>query len=482
MRDFQVPIQERKDKDFILTTFEELYLAAPILKAIDECGHNEPTPVQAEAIPKTLSGCDLLASAQTGTGKTAAFVLPALQRLASLPADYERGLRVLVVTPTRELATQITKDARTYAKYLNVHTVAIFGGMPDGDQLRALAQLPDMVVATPGRLIDFIWRGKIDLSRVEMLVLDEADRMLDMGFISDVEFIADAMPENCQTLLFAATMGEATTKLAQQFMKNPERVEIAPGQITHERIEQRLHMADSLQHKNHLLRRLCEDSSVTRAIIFSATKRETEKLARELSAQGYAAAALHSDMSQAARNRTIADMHRGKIRLLAATDVAARGLHITGVSHVINFDLPRSAEDYVNRIGRTGRAGESGIAISFASQADLPYLDRIQRYLGENLSVQILPGLEPKGYSVKGNGAARGNRKTRGAESGNGKKRSISENDPSKFKKGAVSSGEQPERGKSRTAEQDKPMEKVVVNSGQINLFGIRRPEKKISA
>jgi superfamily II DNA/RNA helicase len=241
-------------------------------------------------------------------------------------------------------------------------------------------------------------------------------------------------------------------------------------------------MADSLQHKNHLLRRLCEDSSVTRAIIFSATKRETEKLARELSAQGYAAAALHSDMSQAARNRTIADMHRGRIRLLAATDVAARGLHITGVSHVINFDLPRSAEDYVNRIGRTGRAGESGIAISFASQADLPYLDRIQRYLGENLSVQVLPGLEPKGYSVKGNGAAKTDRKARGAESGNRRKKSISGNGPSKFKKGAGSSGEQPERGKSRTAEQNKPVEKIIVNSGQINLFGIRRPEKKISA
>jgi superfamily II DNA/RNA helicase len=300
-----------------------------------------------------------------------------------------------VMTPTRELADQITRVARDYGKYLDVHSVAIVGGMPFGDQIRALSQMPDMIVGTPGRLIDHIWRGRIDLSQVELLVVDEADRMFEMGFIGDVEFISEAMPENCQTLLFAATMGDATAKLAQKYMKSPERVEVAPGKITHDRIEQRLHLADSVQHKHRLLDQLCTDTTVTRAIIFSATKRGADSLARTLNTQGHPAAALHADMIQSARNRTIMEMRRGKIRLLVATDVAARGLDIDGISHVINFDLPRSAEDYVNRIGRTGRAGAAGIAISFASRGDLPYLDRIEGYLGHNLAVQVIPGLEP---------------------------------------------------------------------------------------
>lgn len=405
--------------------FEELKLAPPILKALDRCGHREPTPVQAKAIPTILSGHDLIASAQTGTGKTAAFVLPALHRLHADSRERKPGPRVLVLAPTRELATQTTEVARTYGKYLNVHCLAIYGGMPFGDQVRALAQGPEMIVATPGRLIDFIWRGRIDLAHVETLVLDEADRMLEMGFIEDVEFILDAVPRECQSLLFAATMNDATDTLGRKFLKDPARVEIAPGQITHERIEQRLHMTDGLQHKNRLLRHLCEDRTMTRAIIFSATKRDADSLAHELSTQGHAAAALHADMSQTARNRTIGNMRRGKIRLLVATDVAARGLDIRGISHVINFDLPRSAEDYVNRIGRTGRAGEAGIAISFASRADLPYLDRIERYVGQSLPIQVIPGLEPEHPIRRSRGDARSVRPT-GGNGGRGK-RSTSE-------------------------------------------------------
>jgi len=377
-------------------SFEELQLAPPILKALTQCGHHRPTPVQAEAIPKALAGRDLIASAQTGTGKTAAFVLPALQRLSAASPERKRCSRVLVLTPTRELADQISQASRTYGKYLkNFKSVAIFGGMPFKEQIMALSRSPEMIIATPGRLLDHMSRKLIDLSHLEMFILDEADRMLDMGFIEDVERISAAVPDDCQTLLFAATLGSATAKLAQSVTKDPERVAVAPGKITHDTIEQRLHVADNLQHKNRLLQHLCADSAVTKAIIFSATKRDANTLAGDLNRQGHAAAALHGDMTQNARNRTMVNMHRGKIKLLVATDVAARGLDITGISHVINFDLPRSAEDYVNRIGRTGRNGESGIAISLASQAELAYLDRIERYIGQALIMRVIPGLEP---------------------------------------------------------------------------------------
>lgn len=399
-------------------TFDNLHLAPPLLKALARCGHQNPTPVQQQAIPKVLAGHDIIASANTGTGKTAAFVLPALQRLSTDDRS-QKGLRALVLTPTRELATQIAQVTRDYGRYLKVNSIAIYGGMPFGDQIRALSQSPDMIIATPGRLIDHIWRGRISLSGVEILVLDEADRMLDMGFIDDIEFISDAMPEGCQRLLFAATMGTAAARLAGKFMTNPERVEVAPGRVTLDKIEQRMHMADGLQHKNKLLRHLCADPLVTRAIVFSATKRDTDVLARELRTEGHAVGALHGDMTQSARNITMANMRRGKIKILVATDVAARGIDINNITHVINFDLPRSPEDYVNRIGRTGRAEESGIAISLVSRADFPYLDRIERYIGRNLELQVIPGLEPAsgtGRSARSKPASRG---TKGRAPGN---------------------------------------------------------------
>ncbi len=375
-------------------TFEDLKLAAPILKAIAQCGHTHPTPIQERAIPCVCAGRDLIASAQTGTGKTAAFVLPALHQLATNPVR-RGGPKVLVLTPTRELADQISQATRLYGKFLRIKSTSIFGGMPFAGQIRALSQSPEIIIATPGRMLDHMDRGRIDLSQLQMFILDEADRMLDMGFSEDVERISNAVPSNCQTLLFAATLGNTTTKLALKLLKDPERVEIQPGRITHDKIEQRLHVADNLQHKNRLLKHLCEDSTVTRAIIFSATKRDADHLAVALKDLGYPAAALHGDMSQSARNRTMLNMRHGRIRLLVATDVAARGIDVTGISHVINFDLPKYAEDYVHRIGRTGRAGDSGIAISFASRSDLPYLTRIERYLGKALPIHTIPGLEP---------------------------------------------------------------------------------------
>jgi superfamily II DNA/RNA helicase len=376
-------------------TFAELQLAPPILKALADRGYSAPTPIQAQAIPKVLSGCDLIASAQTGTGKTAAFTLPALQRLGAPRAAKARGPRILVLTPTRELANQVTDAVRAYGKYLRIRSATILGGMPYAEQLRLLSQPLDLVVATPGRLNDHLERGRINLSGLELLVLDEADRMLDMGFIEDVERIAAAARPERQTLLFSATLDARIEKLARGLLKDPEMVLISEKQSINEQIEQRLLVADDLRHKERLLHHLIENDDITRAIIFSATKRDADTLARDLQNLGHPAAALHGDMKQHARNRTIADMRKGKVRLLVATDVAARGLDVRGISHVINFDLPKFAEDYIHRIGRTGRAGASGIAISFASSGEYDALRRIERFTGNPLPLHVIEGLEP---------------------------------------------------------------------------------------
>ncbi|UFS71972.1 DEAD/DEAH box helicase [Geomonas sp. RF6] len=376
-------------------SFETLNLAQPILKAIAARGYTDPTPIQEQAIPLALAGKDLIGTAQTGTGKTAAFVLPALQRLLVPSTARGKGPRILVLTPTRELANQVTDAVRAYGKFMRVRSGAILGGMPYREQLALLSAPVDLIVATPGRLIDHLERGRMNLSRLELLVLDEADRMLDMGFSEDVDKIAAAAPEARQTMLFTATMDDAMAKLAKRLLTEPERIDVAPQQITKPQIEQRLHVTDDIRHKNRLLQHLISDINLTKAIIFSATKTGADQLAMELYSQGHAAAALHGDMSQGARNRTIVNMRRGKVRLLVATDVAARGLDVSGISHVINFDLPKFAEDYVHRIGRTGRAGASGVAISFCSFNEVAYLDRIEKYTGESLPHHVIPGLEP---------------------------------------------------------------------------------------
>jgi len=378
-------------------SFETLNLHPLIIKAINEAGYTTPTPIQEQAIPELLSGHDVMASAQTGTGKTAAFMLPALHQLATPPKVRSRGPRVLILTPTRELALQVSEAASKYGRHLpRTKVVSILGGMPYPVQNKLLSQPVDILVATPGRLLDHIQRGRIDFSRLEMLVLDEADRMLDMGFIDDVEKIASATPATRQTLLFSATLDSAIDKIAARLLKTPKRIQVATQRARLENIEQRLHYVDNLSHKNRLLGHVLQDETLKQAIVFTATKRDADTLADNLSTQGYDAAALHGDMNQRERTRTLTKLRRGGLQILVATDVAARGIDVTDITHVINFDLPKFAEDYVHRIGRTGRAGASGIAVSFASGNDRIHLKRIENFTGQSITSHVVPGMEPR--------------------------------------------------------------------------------------
>ena len=389
-------------------SFESLGLNPSILKAVVDSGYTEATPIQTEAIPLILAGHDLLASAQTGTGKTAAFILPALEKLNAPSPSTARGPRILVLTPTRELALQVTAAAEKYSKQMRrVKVVSVLGGMPYPVQNKLLSQPYDILVATPGRLIDHIERGRIEFGRLEMLILDEADRMLDMGFFEDVERIASATPATRQTVMFSATFEGNIARLATELLKTPKRIEIAHQQAKHENITQHMHFVDDLAHKNRVLTHIINDVDINQAIIFTATKRDADSIADDLQAAGHKVAALHGDMHQGARNRTITQMRHGNIRLLVATDVAARGLDVPGITHVINYDLPKNPEDYVHRIGRTGRAGATGIAVSLASPRDAMQLKRIERFTGQLIPVQVIEGLEPR---LKPRSAAPGGR------------------------------------------------------------------------
>jgi len=378
-------------------SFELLNLNPAILQALAAAGYTQPTAVQARAIPDAIAGRDLMVSAPTGTGKTAAFVLPALQKLATPSTKPGRGPRVLVLTPTRELALQVTTAVEKYCKFLRrMRTGTVLGGMPYLKQRRLLEQPLDILVATPGRLIDFMQQGKVDFSRLDMLVLDEADRMLDMGFIKPVESIAAATPVTRQTLMFSATLDGGIAQLGKRLLRDAQLIEVSGPRVRHENIEQRLHHVDDGGHKSRLLDHLLRDTAIDQAIVFTATKRGADRLAVRLTDDGHSAAALHGNMNQNQRNRTLARMRSGNVRVLVATDVAARGIDVTSISHVINYDLPKVAEDYVHRIGRTGRAGASGIAISFAGPEDGRELKQIERYTGHAIAAHVVEGLEPK--------------------------------------------------------------------------------------
>jgi len=378
-------------------SFAELGLDPFILKALEKAGYTEPTPVQAEAIPLALANHDLLVSAQTGSGKTAAFMLPSLSRLAEPAHVSGTGPRVLVLTPTRELAQQVEQAARTYGKELRrMRTVSLVGGAPYGLQLKMLSQSVDVVVATPGRLMDHMERGRIDFARLEVLVLDEADRMLDMGFIDDIQAIVARTPATRQTLLFSATLDGEVGRLARELTREPRRIDVAPMEERRANIDQRLLFADNFNHKDRLLDSLLRDVDLNQAVVFTATKASAEDLSGSLRERGFSAEALHGDMPQHKRSKTLQRMRDGHTRILVATDVAARGIDVAGISHVINFDPPRQAEDYVHRIGRTGRAGRSGVAVTLVNHNERHLLRNIERYTGQSIRIEVISGLEPK--------------------------------------------------------------------------------------
>lgn len=376
-------------------SFELLGLKAELLSAVQAQGYTVPTPVQAKTIPVILEGRDVLAGAQTGTGKTAAFTLPMLQLLSADGQLGPRGRapRALVLTPTRELAAQVADSVRTYGKNLRLHSAVVFGGVGINPQIDALRRGVDILVATPGRLLDHAGQGTVNLSKVEILVLDEADRMLDMGFIHDIKRIMKLLPAKRQNLLFSATYNDEVKRLADGILHNPEQVEVARRNTAAETVSQVVHPVGQTR-KRELLSHLIKEGDWQQALVFTRTKHGANRLATQLLKDGINSTAIHGNKSQAARTKALADFKKGAVRILVATDIAARGLDIDSLPHVVNYDLPNVPEDYVHRIGRTGRAGASGMALSLVAHDERDLLRGIQKLLGRNIEVQEIPGFK----------------------------------------------------------------------------------------
>jgi superfamily II DNA/RNA helicase len=371
-----------------LNSFNEFGLAEPILRALVQENYATPTPIQSQTIPSALAGRDIVGIAQTGTGKTAAFALPILHRLAADPRHIERkSCRVLVLSPTRELSSQILDSFNAYGRHLGRSATLAIGGVPMGRQVRALLGGVDVLVATPGRLLDLVRGNALRLNRVEYLVLDEADRMLDMGFIHDIRKIVSHLPRERQTLFFSATMPQQIAQLAGEMLRDPVRVAVTPAATTAERVEQRVVHVERAR-KAATLAELLRDPAIDRALVFTRTKHGADKVVRGLIQSGIAAHAIHGNKSQSQRERVLAEFRSGKIRTLVATDIAARGIDVDGISHVVNYDLPNEAESYVHRIGRTARAGAAGIAISLCAAEEVPYLRAIEKLIRLSIPAQ----------------------------------------------------------------------------------------------
>ena len=418
-----------------MTSFSDLGLIEPLLRALTAEGYAAPTPIQVQAIPPLLLGRDMLGIAQTGTGKTAAFALPILQRLAANRIKAApRCPRVLVLSPTRELTVQIAEGFSTYGKHLGFKRAVIYGGVGQGPQVSAMNAGPDILVATPGRLLDLMNQRHVNLQHVEVLVLDEADRMLDMGFIRDVKVVVSKIGAARQTLMFSATMPEAVMSLAKGILKDYERIEVTPPSTTVERIEQRV-MFVARDDKRRLLTELLSDKSVTRALVFTRTKHAANRVAEHLIKRGVSADAIHGNKSQNARQRSLSDFKAGKARVLVATDIAARGIDVDGISHVINYELPVDPGSYVHRIGRTARAGACGAAISFCDADEVDDLRAIERNMRQTITVDTTHAFHaahiatrsersgssrPSGRPNGGQRPPQGNRNGRGGRGGSG--------------------------------------------------------------
>ncbi|MCC1484057.1 DEAD/DEAH box helicase [Winogradskyella immobilis] len=375
-------------------SFKSLGLSEPLLRAISKKGYETPSPIQAKAIPPVLEGKDVLASAQTGTGKTAGFTLPLLHYLSENPKQKFRPIRALILTPTRELAAQVYANVKEYSEFLNLRSAVIFGGVNQKPQIATIRQGIDILVATPGRLIDLQSQGALSLKRIEVFVLDEADRMLDMGFLRDIERVMKLMPEKRQNLMFSATFSKEIKKLAYSILNNPVQVEATPENTAVEVIEQKVYRVAKSK-KTGLIIKLISDGNWKQVLVFTRTKHGANRLCEKMKKAGISAAAIHGNKSQGARTKALAGFKSSKIRVLVATDIAARGLDIPLLPHVINFELPNISEDYVHRIGRTGRAGASGEAISLVSADETTYLRDIQKLIDTKIPVEIVEGFEP---------------------------------------------------------------------------------------
>ncbi len=375
-------------------SFNTLGLSDALLNAIEKKGYTIPSPIQQKAIPPILERKDVLASAQTGTGKTAGFTLPLLQILSQGQNLRKRPVRALILTPTRELAAQVLENVREYSEFLDLRSMVIFGGVNANPQIRALRNGVDILVATPGRLLDLHNQKALSLNSVEILVLDEADRMLDMGFQRDINKILNLLPAKRQNLLFSATFSKEIKKLASGILHNPVWVEAAPENTTAEKVEQKIYLVDQ-KRKSELIIKLISDGNWKQVLVFTRTKHGANRLSKKMSEKGITAAAIHGNKSQGARIKALDGFKKGTVRVLVATDIAARGLDIPLLPHVINFELPNISEDYVHRIGRTGRAGASGQAISLVCQEEVDYIKGIEKLLGERLPNETLEGFEP---------------------------------------------------------------------------------------
>ena len=374
--------------------FKDLGLNDALLKAVEEKGYSTPSPIQEKAIPHILAGKDVLASAQTGTGKTAGFTLPVLQYLTETKHPKYRPLRVLVLTPTRELAAQVYENVREYSAHLNIHSAVVFGGVKAASQIATLRRGVDILVATPGRLLDLHNQKAVSFKRIDVLILDEADRMLDMGFVRDINKIISFMPTKRQNLLFSATFSKEIKELAQGILRNPVMVEAAPENSTAEMVSQKVYGVDKGK-KTEVLTNLIKADNWSQVLVFMRTKHGANKLTKKLIQSGITAAAIHGNKSQGARTKALSNFKTNDIRVLVATDIAARGLDIPLLPHVINYELPNIPEDYVHRIGRTGRAGASGEAISLVCSEETEYQKEIEKLLGKKLTREVIPGYEP---------------------------------------------------------------------------------------